>query len=86
MTTRAQAQTEVPRGATSTIDPEVGDARQQVRLLESFVLEDLNSIPPLALQKDVVVMASRKNCTKLIVEDGVSTATTIVCQTPLFFA
>ena len=37
MTTKPQAQTEVSRGATSILDPQVGEARQQVRLLESFV-------------------------------------------------
>ena len=84
VTTRAQAQIEVPRGATSTFDPQVGEARQQVRLPELFVLEDLNSLPPLALQKDVVVIASCKNYTKSTVEDGVSAAPIIVCQTPLF--
>ena len=76
----------MPRGATSTLDPQVGEARQQVRLPESFVLKNLNSIPPSALQKDVVVTTSSKNHTKSTIEDGVSDAATIVYQTPLFFA
>ena len=86
VTTRAQAQMEVPRGATSTLDPQVGEARQQVRLPKSFVLEDLNSTPPSALQKDAVVIASCKNRSKSTVKDGVSAAATIVCQILLFSA
>ena len=49
-------------------------------------MDDLRSTQPSALQKDAQVIASCKNCAKLIVEGGISIATAIVCQTPLFFA
>ena len=86
VTTRAKAQEEVPRGATSSLDPQGGEARQQVRFPESFILEDLSSTPPPALQKDAETSTSHKARAKPTMEGKVSSAAAVVCQTPLFLA
>ena len=65
VTTRARAQVEVPRGASSTLDPQIGEAWQQVQLSESFVLEDMSSTPPPTLQKGREGTTSCKTSTKL---------------------
>ena len=55
------------------------ERRQQISLLESFFLEDLRCMPPLALQIDVEVTASSKNCAKYTIKDGVSRSAAIIC-------
>jgi hypothetical protein len=51
VSTRAQTQVDVPRGADSVLDPQMGEARRQVRLPGSFVLEDVPAPNPISLQR-----------------------------------
>ena len=46
MTIRVKAQEKMPQGATNTFDLQIGEVWQQVRVLESFVLEEMNSMTP----------------------------------------
>ena len=85
-TTRAQVQRELPRGATSTLDPQNGEARQQVRLPESFVLEDLSSKTSRVSQKVAARTSPTKHGIGMSSEDRLAATATTICQTPLFSA
>ena len=51
VSTRAQTRADVPRGADGVLDPQMGEARRQVRLPESFMLEDTPPPDPVVLQR-----------------------------------
>lgn len=61
VTSRVQAQQDVPRGSTSILDPKAEEARQQDGLSQSFVLEDLGPKVLQALQMDAEVLVPHMN-------------------------
>ena len=86
VTTRAKSQVEVPRGADVALDPQAGEARRQVRLPESFVLEEVASDVVSKPAPRIPTATPRGDNTTLAGKGEALALATTLCQTPFFTA